>query len=688
MNFLLEIGVEELPAFEVEPAARFLARELEKFLKEKEIPFGEIKYFATPRRLTVFIENLAEKEPTKTQLIWGPPKKVAFDSEGKPTKALEGFLRKNQASLEDIEIRQKGKGEYVALLKEVGGKPTAELLKEIVPTLLDKIPFSKKMRWDNSNKLFLRPVRWILALVDDKVLNLSWGSLKADNLTYGHRFINNGGSFRGKPLRVKDSSEYFNLLEEHGVILDHRRRKELIEQALNRYEEEFKVKAALRENLVNENTFLVEYVHPILGSFDEKYLQLPPLVIITVAAHHQRFFCFQKPDGEVINRFLAISNNKPKDDSVVREGYEKVLKARLEDALFFYNEDLKTPLEERVPKLKGILQHPRLGTLYDKTQRLVEISTRLAKDLYPEKVEKAQRAAYLSKADLLTEMVKELDELQGYMGYIYAKAQGEDPEVAKALWEQYQPKGASDQIPQTEVGTILSLADKLHDLVGYFGVGEKPTSTADPYGLRRAALGIIRILDKKRLDLDLQKLLEFTYDQFKELKQDKATTLAQLEEFFKQRLVNYLSEKYHPQVVQAVIKTRKGFDIVSILKTVEELNKLLQTEELKNAREAYRRVKKIIAKVKEQYSVDPTLFLQEEEKKLYQQLVELEKQLENLPIEEQIKALSQFKETIDQFFDNVMVMAKEENIKRNRIALLQRVKKLFERVADLEKLPL
>ena len=687
MNFLLEIGTEELPAASILPALEYLRNSIKGFLEEREIPFGEIEVFGTPRRLVVHIKNLSEEEPTKRELVWGPPKSVAFDSEGKPTKALEGFLKKNNASLEEVKILPKGKGEYVAIERLVGGRKTEELLAEKIPEILDNVPFPKYMRWDSSGKLFLRPVRWILALANDRVVPFRWGGIDSSNTTYGHRFVNNGGNFRGKPLQVKDTVDYFKLLREHYVILDHRERRELIEKTLSEYEGEFGAKVPLRGDLVEENTFLVEYVHPILGGFDEKYLELPPLVIITVAAHHQRFFCFQKSTGEVVNKFLAISNNVPKNDNVVREGFEKVLKARLEDALFFYREDLKRRLEDLVPKLRGILQHPKLGTLYDKTLRLVDISVELASWLYPEKVKKAERAAYLSKADLLTEMVKELDELQGYMGYIYAKAQGEDEEVAKALWEQYKPKGADDEVPQTDVGTVLSITDKVHDLVGYFGIGEKPRSTADPYGLRRAALGIIRIVDKKRLNLDLERLIEIAYDRFEELELSKGKLLRELDEFLKGRLLNYLAPTYGRELVSAVLETKSGFDILEVIETVEKLHSLLESELLAEIREAYRRVRKIIAKVKEEYGLSPDLLKLPEEEELYRALLEVEEVFENLPLEEKLQRLHSLKGVIDKFFDNVMVMAKEEDIRKNRIALLQRLKKLFERVANFEKVP-
>ncbi|NPB05451.1 MAG: glycine--tRNA ligase subunit beta [Aquificae bacterium] len=683
MNFLLEVGTEELPAGEVLGAATFLREKVEELLRERGIAFEEVREFATPRRLVVFVKGLAEREPQKKELVWGPPKAVAFDAEGRPTKALEGFLKKQGASPEEVKVLTKGKGEYVAVEKVVGGRPSEEILAEAVPEILDAIPFKKRMRW-GAGKTFLRPVRWILALADDRVVPIKWGNLEADRLTYGHRFVG-GGSFRGRELEVPDAVEYFKLLRENFVEVDHRERKRRIEEALDLHGARFGARVPQREGLVEENTFLAEFVHPVLGSFDEKYLELPPLVIITVAAHHQRFFCFQKPDGSLVPKFLAVAGTPPKDEGVVREGFEKVLKARLEDALFFYREDLKRPLESLVPELRGILQHPKLGTLYDKTMRLVELSAELARELAPQKVKKAERAAYLSKADLLTEMVKELDELQGYMGFVYAKAQGEDEEVARALWEQYKPKGADDELPATETGTVLALADKIHDLVGYFGVGEKPRSTADPLGLRRAALGVIRLIEGKNLRLDLERFVELAYDLFEELELPKEDLLRELDEFFKQRLVAYLSSRYPKELVLAVVEPRSGFEVADAIRTVSALAALVETLEFELAREAYRRVRKIIAKVKETFEVKPEKFVQKEERELFEKLLELEGRFQTATVEEKLRELARYKETVDRFFDSVMVMAEDEALRQNRIALLQRVRRLFESVADFEK---
>jgi glycyl-tRNA synthetase beta chain len=685
-DFILEIGTEELPASAILPASQFIIEELNKKLKSQGISFKKSEFFATPRRLIIHIEELNLQSPPKKKIIWGPPKNIAYNPEGEPTKALLGFLKKANASLEEVQIGKKGKGEYVYIEKIEEGIFTEELLRKTIPEILDKVPFEKRMRWDNSGKTFLRPVRWIVALLGNKILEFQWGNIKASNITYGHRYINNDGSFSGKALVIEKPKEIFKLLKEHGVIYDHREREKLIEEALSKYEKAFNGRVALKEKLLKENVFLTEYIYPVLGEFPEKYLQLPPLVIITVIAHHQRCFCFQTNEGKVINKFLAISNNQPLKEEIVRKGYERVIKARLEDALFFYKEDLKTQLEERVPYLKEIIQHPKLGSLYDKTQRLIKISEKLSEKINPAIKEKVRRASYLSKADLLTEMVKELDELQGYMGYIYAKAQGEDEEVALALWEQYKPKGKDNEeedIPQTEVGAILSLADKIHDLIGYFGIGEKPKSTADPYGLRRATLGIIRILERKKYPIDLREIFKYSYSLFDNLK-DYESLIKELEEFFRQRLYNYLTLRIPATIVKAVLNVKDGLAVNEIIEISQFLNTIRESEELEKIKEAYKRITRILGKNTSLPSVEEKYLIEKEEKELYKKIQELKKIWANLNNEEKIKQLLDLKEKIDLFFDHVMVMVKDEKLRKNRLALLQEAKNFYEYFGNLD----
>ncbi|RUM31331.1 MAG: glycine--tRNA ligase subunit beta, partial [Aquifex sp.] len=517
-------------------------------------------------------------------------------------------------------------------------------------------------RWTSSKRItFSRPVRWILALFNGEVLRLSFGSVKSSNKTFGHRFLSKGG------IEVKEVSEYENLLKENFVIPDFSERKEIILKALKKSAEDIGGKPFYPEGLVEEVANLVEYPFPVLGKFEEKYLELPPLVITTVAAHHQRFFCFER-DGKLLNYFLGISNNKPNEK--IKEGYEKVLKARLEDALFFYREDLKKDLKSLIPELKKVLFHPKIGSMYEKEERMEKIAKKLCPLLSCE-WEKVKEAVWLSKVDLLTEMVKELDELQGYMGYVYAKSQGYDEEVAKALWEQYFPKSLEDKVPETKTGTILSLSDKIDNLYSFFKVGEIPRGSSDPYGLRRSAFGIIKILDVKNIDVNLEEFKEI-YGEFKHY--------PKLVDFIKQRLVSYL-EDYPIDIVRAVLNVYSPMEPYKVIRKVRILYEASRSPEFPLVVEAAKRVIRIIPKDWKNYEVDEKLLIEEAERELYEKLKEFESKDIASPLE-----LLPLKKYIDNLFDNVKVMAEEEEIRRNRISLLKRVEKLFRKFGDFNEI--
>ncbi|GAB6066096.1 glycine--tRNA ligase subunit beta [Aquifex pyrophilus] len=655
-NLLLEIGTEELPASVINPALDYLKRSINEILKaEKVITYG------TPRRLALIFEGFVNEGEEREEVIWGPPKSVAYDEEGKPTKALEGFLRKNNGKPEEVKILKKNKGEYVALVRKVKEKAPVDKLREEFENILLSIPFPKRMRWTSSKRItFSRPVRWILALHNDKVLELSFGNLISSNRTRGHRFLSSG------EIEIKSHRDYERILKENYVIPSFEERKRIIEEEVKRLSQEVNGKPSYPEGLVEEVTNLVEYPFAVLGRFDEKYLELPPLVVITVSAHHQRFFCIER-EGKLLNYFIGISNNRPNEK--IREGYEKVLRARLEDALFFYREDLKKDLKELVPKLKNVVFHPKIGSLYEKEERMEEIAKRLCPLLECD-WEKVRTAVYLSKADLLTEMVKELDELQGYMGYIYALKQGYDEEVAIALWEQYKPKSLEDEVPKTKTGTILSLSDKIDNLYSFFKAGEIPKGSSDPYGLRRSAFGIIKILHEKGLDVNLL--------QFRDIYE--LENLRELEEFLRQRLISYLGN-YPVDIVRAVLNVYSPFEPYKVIKNVELLYEASKSENFNKLVEVAKRVSRIIPKGWEDTEVKEELFEKEEERELYKALRELESRKVKTPLE-----LLKLKEVIDSFFDNVRVMAEREEVRRNRLALLKRVENLFRKFGDFNEI--
>ncbi len=659
-DLLIEIGTEELPHSSVDPILEHLSSSFSKILGTERM-----ETFATPRRVVFFVREYENSELVKEEVVYGPPWKSAFDDGGNPTKALEGFLKKHSARREDIFKAVRGKGEYVALKIRESSGSRLDLLKERFEEILISVPLPKRMRWTSSRKItFSRPVRWILALYGEDVIDLAFGEVVAGRKTFGHRFLSPG------PFEVKDPAHYFKVMKESFVMLNRKERRETILKQINEVASAEGGAPVYPDGLLEEVADLVEYPFPVVGSFEEKFLQLPEKVIVTVLAHHQRFFCIEK-GGKTTGRFIGISNNRPSDGRI-RGGYEKVIKARLEDALFFFREDLKRSLGERVPELSGVLIHPKVGTLLDKTRRLIRIVFYLAENLgMGEMEDKAKRAGELSKADLLTEMVKEFDELQGYMGMVYALKGGEDPEVAKALYEQYLPSSADDPLPETDLGSLLSLADKLHDIIYFINAGEVPTGASDPYGLRRCAHGTFRILDKNRWNIDIKDLMK---------------TLGVIEgeegvsDFLAQRLESYLEDMGHDAV-------RSVLGVVSPLKPYEVIKKSRQIAELKHSDnfmplyEAYRRIVKIIPEGWEQSAVSEDLLSEDAEKELWERVRRLEESPPSEPSE-----LSVLINPVNKLFDEVLIMAKDERIRENRLALLLRTKRVFNRFADFSLL--
>ena len=661
-DLLIEIGTEELPSSVIEPTLAFLKGRLSEVLGREDI-----ETYGTPRRLAFYVKEFVDERVKREETVFGPPWHVAFDEEGKPTRSLEGFLKRYGARPEDVFKGSKGKGEYVALKVVHEEKSRLEALKESFEDMLLSVPLPKRMRWTSSKRItFSRPVRWILALHGDRVVDLRFGELQSDRRTKGHRFLS------GDWIELSKAEDYLSVMEKASVIPSIEERRRLVVDAVE--EEARKLSAVPRypEGLVDEVTNLVEYPFVVVGSFEEKFLELPELVIITVSAHHQRFFCLSR-DGKLINRFIGVSNNLPKTD-LIRRGYEKVLRARLEDALFFYREDLKRRLEELVPKLSGVLIHPKIGTVLDKVERLKSISQRLCDELScdEETRRKVERAVYLSKADLLTEMVKELDELQGYMGYIYALKQGEEEDVAKAIYEQYKPKGLEDDTPETLVGAVLSLSDKIDDLVSFFSAGEIPKGSSDPFGLRRASFGVFRILEERNWDIDISRLFELYY---------RVDNVEELEKFLAQRLESYL-ERYGYDLVRAVLKVESPFRPYRVIKKVKELSAVRNDKAFTDIYEGYRRVVKILPKEWENSEVKEELLREPQEINLWREVRELESR--EFPLSE----LAKLRKAIDDLFDNVLIMDKDEEVKRNRLSLLNRVKKLFNRYADFSEVVL
>lgn len=666
MNALIEILTEELPASYIPIALSYLKKSFEDILKENNIKFEDIILNATPRRICIFFKNIKEDLKEKEKIIVGPPKEVGE----KNPKALEGFLKKFKAKKENLKVLTNPpgkKGTYFAIVLREKPLSFQDIIKSNFEKIILNIPFPKKMRWSKENIAFARPIRSLLALIDDKVLDLKLGNLKSTNITFGHKIMSK------EKIKVKkaDYEKYEKKLKENFVILKESERKNLILNALKKLEEKG-YKAISPENLIDEIVYLVEYVHPIIGNFDEKYLILPKELIYLVLKVHQRMFAFEK-NGKIQNIFLGISNTKPLKDNVVKEGYEKVVKARLEDAYFYYKEDQKIPLSKRKNLLKNIVFHEKLGTYYDFINYLhnfeKEISDYLASQIenYFSFKEKLKILFDIYKNDLTTHLVDEFDELQGVIGKYYALNEGFEQDIAKAIEDVYK------DVPESQLGAYLSLLDKLLALVGFFVVGERVKGSYDPYGLKRLATNILNILLKFKLDLDLKYLIEKAlkvYEKFgfkiEENLQDKILN------FIKERFKNRLLEEGHRyDLVNVILKDNIIYRAYLKLLALEKLSK---QEEFKDLLITFRRIFNILKDNKKYFKApkaEPTTVY---EKELLKAFENIEKDLnlaeKNKDYYKVYSLLSTLKPKIDALFDNVMIMEKDPSLREKRLKTL------------------
>ena len=487
-ELLLEIGTEEIPARFLPPALEEMADSFQKLMGKERILIGEVATWGTPRRLALVARDVAEEQGYEETEELGPPKAVAFDAAGNPTPAALGFARKQGVAVSDLIEVDTPRGVYLAVSKRTAVRPTLELLPELLPGFILGLSFPKSMRWGAETITFARPIHWILARYGGAVVPFELGDVTSGGATCGHRFL------APQAVEVTDAQAYLAALKKARVIVDPEARRTLLSEELARAAAGVKGEVVANPGLLEENTFLVEYPSVVVGNFEEKFLALPDAVLITSMREHQRYFSLRGADGRLLPHFIAVNNTLTRDPDVVRQGHERVIRARLSDAMFFFQEDAKTPLANRVDALKGVVFHSLLGTSYEKMERFRELAVSLSRQLAPELEDAVFRAATLCKADIVTEMVGEFPSLQGVMGRQYALLNGEPPEVAEALFTHYLPRHADDELPQDKVGALVGLADRLDTICGCFGVGLSPTGTADPYGLRRHALAVIRIL--------------------------------------------------------------------------------------------------------------------------------------------------------------------------------------------------
>ena len=680
---LLEIGVEELPSRFGQTTLDQIENNLSKLLKEERINFDNIEKYATPRRLTFVIKNLADKATDLEEEVKGPAKKIAVDDDGNFTKPALGFMKSKGLDPENVYFKQLGNAEYLFGTIKQEGKHTSEVLKNIVPEAIKNVTFPKAMRWGGKNMRFARPIRWMVALLNNEVLDIDLEGIKSSNITRGHRFLGE------KEFEVNSVEEYFEKLDKNFVVLDQHKRKEMIREQAVEVAKSLGGEVELDEDLLEEITFLVEYPTAFYGEFDEEYVKLPKEVVTTPMKEHQRYFPVLK-DGKLLPNFIAVRNGDSNRIDLVKAGNEKVLRARLADALFFYHEDTKKPLESFVDKLQTVVFQAKLGTVYDKTLRIEKLSQVILNELnMTESKENTLRAAKLCKADLVTNMVFEFTELQGIMGRDYAQVSGENEEVCQGIFEHYLPRFAGDILPETNTGIALSIADKLDSIAGFFAIGIKPSGSQDPYALRRQALGILSILLDRKLSVNLNNLINAALDNYSNLEFNKEEVASQIVEFFVERVKNLFKDlgiRY--DVIDAVLNNNLD-DISDIHTRALELNRWLQKDELVEMLTAFNRVSTLAEKATTDI-VKEDLLKEDAEIKLYNGFKEIKSNVESLLLDkkynEALDAFATLRPLVDNLFDNVMVMDKDEAIKENRLGLLKQIYSTMLTICDLSKI--
>jgi glycyl-tRNA synthetase beta chain len=687
-NLLLEIGTEEIPAGYIVPALKQMEELFAEQVKKARLSFDSIHTTGTPRRLVLFASGLPQNQEDIVQEIKGPSAKVAFDESGVPTKASVGFASSQGVKAEDMIVKDTPKGKYCFAVKEVEGRKIFDLLPEMLTSVITSINFPKSMRWKSDKLFFARPIRAIMALFDKDVVNLELSGLKAGRSTSGHQFLSDNVI----DILDTDYEMYKESLKSEKVIVEIAERRDIIRDEVNALLSVYGTTLD-DEELLEEVTNLVEFPGAVKCSFDKEYLAIPSEVVETSMKDHQRYFPVKDKDGKLLPEFIVITDRDSGDGEIIRKGNERVLRARLADASFFWDEDKKITLHDRIKDLEGVVFHEDMGSYLDRGKRIGDLAYFIAEtlDFSPDRLKLVKRASSICKTDLLTEMVGEFPKLQGIMGREYALVQGEDEEVARSIAEHYLPRYADDVLPETETGTLLSLADKFDIISGCFSVGLIPTGSQDPYGLRRQSQGIIRILETKNLRLSLKKVFEKSLSNLTNIcpDGDSSKVYGQIMDFFKDRIYNtYLERGYRYDIVESVMKS--GFDNISdLLCRLEAITKVSKTQIWQNLVAVVERTFNIGKNCTIHGEVNEDLLEEEEERKLWA-VYRIEKEnlfkyvkprrYEELSIEYN----EAFAEPVHDFFEKVFVNVEDEKVKNNRLLLVKKVNELYvEKIANL-----
>jgi len=689
-DLFLEIGSEEIPAGFIKPALEALSQQLRNILEAQRIPHGEVRTMATPRRLVLSVSSVEERQADTETQIMGPPARVAFDPDGKPAAAARGFARRVGVDVMSLSTVMTPRGEYLAHLQRQEGKPTKQVLSEVLPSLIMAIPFPKSMCWGDLDIRFVRPIHWIAALFGEEVIPFTLGNVSSGPFSYGHRFTH------PEPFEVRGWTGYIEDTAARNVYVDPEKRKARIMKRLE--EEADAVGGHVLENpdLLEEVTYLVEYPFVVMGSFPPEYLRLPREVLISVQREHQRYFSVLGPDGSLMPYFITVCNTPVRNPDVVKRGNERVLRARLADADFYFREDRTVPLAKKVESLKGVVFQADLGSAYKKMERFRRLAIRLAHVLHYDKVEVVDRAAFLCKADLVTGMVGEFPGLQGIIGREYALLDGEPEEVALAISDHYRPTSADDALPETVAGLIVGSADRIDTIVGCFGVGLLPTGTSDPLGLRRHTLAVLNIILERGCRVSIPDLIDWALEGLRDkLKRDPAEVKKEVLQFFRLRLQNMMVPgRFSHDVAEAVL-SRSFNDPVDAVARMNALQELKSQREFEPLAIGFKRVINILKDQRPDGEPDPSLFSDEVEHKLFNTYLAVRdavnQSLEKGDYTEALRQMSRLREPIDAYFGDaqtkgVLVMDPDDSIRSNRLATLHLISGIFSGFADFSKI--
>ena len=686
-DLLFEIGTEELPAGFINPAVDQLLKMFQKKSKKLALGYSEMRGYGTPRRLAIVVNELEASQKDMVEVLLGPSKKAGFDEQGNPTPAAQGFARSKGATVDDLELVVTEKGEYLQLKREVKGQPTIELLPLLLKEMIGELAFPKSMRWGSNMQTFARPIQWLTVRYGDQTVDLEHEGIVSSNKTQGHRFL------APEPRAIDSVKMYEQTLTDAEVIGDYEQRKEAVLASIN---EALKTggfgdsgSVFIDDNLLATVTNLIEKPFGICGTFDEKFLGLPDEVLITSMREHQKYFPIIDQNKKLLPGFIAVNNTRVKNDSLSREGHERVLRARLEDALFFFESDKKQPLDNRIAGLTGIIFQAKLGTMREKSERIIKLTRLLAESLEPEWMADAQRAAQLCKADLITDMVAEFPSLQGTMGAAYAQEAGEADSVVQGIKEHYMPLRAGAPLPGSVTGTLVGMADRIDTIAGCFGIGQVPTGTTDPFGLRRLALALIHLISDRSYQLDLNDIFKKALALYGDKVNGGQETVESIVEFIRRRFENDLVAKGGDNNVIQAVSSVDFSDVIDCTQKINALAEFQGVEDFAILASSFKRVRNIV-KDNSQQTIDAKLLSENAEKQLYQVyeklVIDLKAPLEKKNYQEVLKKMLVLKDPVDIFFDEVMVMAEDRGVRQNRLNMLTAIGSIILSVGDISKM--